>query len=127
MHSMGDGQTPYLAYEDAPQELHGGPKQPLLPPKARQMGFCESCWLAICCCCGHASGEREIALNSARPTGRRRYANNLVVNTKYTVLFFVPHVLYLQFRYFFNLYFLLVALSQIFPPLQIGLLFTYIA
>ena len=38
-----------------------------------------------------------------------------------------PQVLFEQFSYFFNLYFLLIALSQFFPPLQIGLLFTYIA
>ena len=36
-------------------------------------------------------------------------------------------VLYEQFRYFFNLYFLLVALSQLIPELQVGFLFTYIA
>ena len=39
----------------------------------------------------------------------------------------MPKVLYEQFSQFFNLYFLVVALSQLFPPLQIGLLFTYIA
>jgi hypothetical protein len=31
----------------------------------------------------------------------------------------VPQVLYEQFRYFFNLYFLLVALSQFIPALQV--------
>ncbi|KAL3927908.1 MAG: hypothetical protein SGPRY_002616, partial [Prymnesium sp.] len=55
------------------------------------------------------------------------FAPNIVINTKYSFLWFVPKVLYEQFRYFQNLYFLLVAVSQIFPPLQIGLLFTYIA
>lgn len=56
-----------------------------------------------------------------------RYPRNAVKNTKYSPITFVPKVLFEQFRYFFNLYFLLVALSQLFPPLQIGLLFTYIA
>ena len=50
-----------------------------------------------------------------------------MVNTKYSFFSFVPKVLYEQFSQFFNLYFLVVALSQLFPPLQIGLLFTYIA
>lgn len=36
-------------------------------------------------------------------------------------------VLYEQFKFFFNLYFLLVALSQFIPPLKIGFLATYIA
>lgn len=36
-------------------------------------------------------------------------------------------MLYEQFKFFFNLYFLLVALSQFIPPLKIGFLATYIA
>ena len=32
-----------------------------------------------------------------------------------------------QFSYFFNLYFLLVAASQFFPPLMLGLRFSYVA
>ncbi|PWN21083.1 phospholipid-translocating P-type ATPase [Microstroma glucosiphilum] len=36
-------------------------------------------------------------------------------------------ILYEQFKFFFNLYFLLVALSQFIPPLKIGFLATYIA
>lgn len=40
---------------------------------------------------------------------------------------FLPLALYQQFKFFFNLYFLLVALSQLIRALQIGFLFTYIA
>ena len=52
---------------------------------------------------------------------------NIVRNQKYRAVTFVFEVLYEQFRYFFNLYFLLVALSQLIPELQVGFLFTYIA
>ena len=38
-----------------------------------------------------------------------------------------PQVLFEQFSYFFNLYFLLVAASQFFPPLMLGLRFSYVA
>ncbi|KAI8617551.1 protein transporter [Chytriomyces sp. MP71] len=55
------------------------------------------------------------------------YPRNIVKNQKYSLLSFVPFVLYDQFRFFFNLYFLLVALSQFIPTLKIGLLFSYIA
>lgn len=48
-------------------------------------------------------------------------------NQKYNVVSFLPLVLYEQFKYFFNLYFLLVALSQFIPPLKIGFIATYIA
>lgn len=51
---------------------------------------------------------------------------NRVSNAKYTPLTLVPRVLYSQFHLFVNLYFLLVALSQAFPPLRIGYLSSYI-
>lgn len=52
---------------------------------------------------------------------------NAVSNAKYTTWSFLPRTLYNEFSFFFNLYFLLVALSQIIPPLRIGYLSTYIA
>lgn len=55
------------------------------------------------------------------------YPANRVKNTKYNVITFVPLVLFEQFRFFFNLYFLIVALSQFIPALKVGFLFTYVA
>ncbi|ORZ35078.1 hypothetical protein BCR44DRAFT_1499966 [Catenaria anguillulae PL171] len=60
-----------------------------------------------------------------RKPRQRSYAPNAVRNQKYSLMSFVPMVLYEQFKFFFNLYFLLVALSQFIPSLQIGYLFTY--
>ena len=42
-------------------------------------------------------------------------------NQQYNVASFFPIVLYEQFKFFFNLYFLLVALSQFVPQLRIGM------
>ncbi|TFK69129.1 phospholipid-translocating P-type ATPase [Pluteus cervinus] len=56
-----------------------------------------------------------------------RYAPNTVKNQKYNVFTFLPLVFYEQFKFFFNLYFLLVALSQFIPALKIGFILTYIA
>ncbi|KAF2858627.1 phospholipid-translocating P-type ATPase [Piedraia hortae CBS 480.64] len=56
-----------------------------------------------------------------------KYPPNAVSNAKYTPLSFLPRTLWNEFKFFFNLYFLLVALSQIFPALRIGYLSTYIA
>ncbi|KAK0538639.1 putative aminophospholipid-translocase [Tilletia horrida] len=58
---------------------------------------------------------------------RARYPANVVRNQKYNVATFLPIVLYEQFKFFFNLYFLLVALSQFIPALKIGFIATYIA
>ena len=49
-----------------------------------------------------------------------KFAANIVRNQKYNVFTFLPIVFYEQFKFFFNLYFLLVALSQFIPALRIG-------
>ena len=48
-------------------------------------------------------------------------------NQKYTILTFLPLLLYNEFKFFFNMFFLLIALSQFIPFLKVGLLVTYIA
>ncbi|TNY20194.1 putative NEO1-P-type ATPase [Rhodotorula diobovata] len=70
---------------------------------------------------------RTIQLNE--PAHKRRkspFPPNVVKNQKYNVATFLPLVLYEQFKFFYNLYFLLVALSQFVPALRIGFLATYI-
>ena len=49
-----------------------------------------------------------------------RFTPNTVRNQKYNAFTFLPIVFYEQFKFFFNLYFLLVALSQFVPALKIG-------
>ncbi|KAI8144876.1 aminophospholipid-transporting P-type ATPase [Fennellomyces sp. T-0311] len=56
---------------------------------------------------------------------QKKYAPNIIVNQKYNIITFLPIVLFEQFVVFFNLYFLLVALSQFVPALKIGYIFTY--
>ncbi|KAF2073335.1 hypothetical protein CYY_005353 [Polysphondylium violaceum] len=56
-----------------------------------------------------------------------KFPPNVVRNQKYNFYTFIFVIFYEQFKYFFNLYFLLVALSQFIPPLQTGYLFTYIS
>jgi len=58
------------------------------------------------------------------PTNR---AKNIIRNQKYSILTFLPLVLYHQFKFFFNFFFLVIALSQFIPILKVGLLFTYVA
>ncbi|KAJ1667896.1 putative aminophospholipid-translocase [Coemansia sp. RSA 1646] len=57
---------------------------------------------------------------------KSKYPANVVSNNKYNIITFLPIVLFEQFKFFFNLYFLLVALSQFVPQLRIGYLFTYV-
>ena len=56
-----------------------------------------------------------------------RFPPNAVSNAKYTPWSFLPRTLYNEFSFFFNLYFLLIALSQLISQLRIGYLSTYFA
>ena len=58
---------------------------------------------------------------------KQSFPSNRMEHTKYNILTFIPLVLFNQFKYFFNLFFLVVALTQFYPPLQVGFQFTYIA
>ena len=57
----------------------------------------------------------------------RGIPNNKINNQRYSFFSFLPIVLFEQFRYFFNLFFLLVCLSQFDEPLRVGLLISYLA
>jgi magnesium-transporting ATPase (P-type) len=85
-------------------------------------------WFRSCFGRGKEDTPRTLALPmEEKEQGKQRFPPNVVRNQKYHVLSFLFVVLYEQFKFFFNLYFLLVSLSQIIPALQIGYTFTYIA
>uniref|UniRef100_A0A674IN16 Phospholipid-transporting ATPase n=1 Tax=Terrapene triunguis TaxID=2587831 RepID=A0A674IN16_9SAUR len=54
-----------------------------------------------------------------------KYPRNAIKNQKYNFFTFIPGVLYEQFKFFLNLYFLVVSCSQFVPALKIGYLYTY--
>ncbi|KAK0626501.1 hypothetical protein B0T14DRAFT_492812 [Immersiella caudata] len=70
------------------------------------------------------SASRQVAVGVSQST---RFPPNIISNAKYTAWNFLPVTLYNEFSFFFNMYFLLVALSQAIPALRIGYLTTYIA
>jgi phospholipid-translocating ATPase len=69
------------------------------------------------------ASSRTVSVGISQTT---RFPANTVSNAKYTPVSFLPVTLYNEFSFFFNMYFLLVALSQAIPPLRIGYLSTYI-
>ncbi|KAG0142373.1 hypothetical protein CROQUDRAFT_662613 [Cronartium quercuum f. sp. fusiforme G11] len=75
---------------------------------------------------GQNDKPRTIPMNPTEAF-KSKYPPNIVRNQKYNVITFLPLVLYEQFKFFFNLYFLGVAISQFVPSLRIGLLMTYVA
>ncbi|KAJ1960616.1 putative aminophospholipid-translocase [Dipsacomyces acuminosporus] len=78
---------------------------------------------------GNSKGKdksRTEPLNPLDNSFKKKYPANVVSNNKYNFITFIPLVLFEQFKFFFNLYFLLVALSQFVPQLRIGYLVTYV-
>ncbi len=57
----------------------------------------------------------------------RGIPDNKLNNQRYTLLSFLPIILFDQFKYFFNMFFLLVCISQFFEPLRVGFLISYLA
>ncbi|RCK60493.1 putative phospholipid-transporting ATPase NEO1 [Candida viswanathii] len=70
--------------------------------------------------------ERYISAKTTNLKANNIYPSNAISNAKYNPITFIPIILYEQFKFFFNLYFLVVALSQIVPQLRIGYLSSYI-
>lgn len=70
----------------------------------------------------HFPNERYVSPRNSSS----KFPSNAISNAKYNPVLFIPVILYEQFKFFFNLYFLLVALSQIIPALRIGYLSSYI-
>uniref|UniRef100_A0A8D0V7I8 Phospholipid-transporting ATPase n=1 Tax=Sus scrofa TaxID=9823 RepID=A0A8D0V7I8_PIG len=85
--------------------------------------LCRCCeWLR---CCG-AGEPRPRTVWLGHPEKRdQRYPRNVINNQKYNFFTFLPGVLFNQFKYFFNLYFLLLACSQFVPEMRLGALYTY--
>ena len=57
----------------------------------------------------------------------RSFPTNKQNNQKYNTITLIPLVLFNQFKFFYNFFFLMIALSQFIEPLKVGFMFTYIA
>ncbi|XP_032827206.1 putative phospholipid-transporting ATPase IIB isoform X3 [Petromyzon marinus] len=85
-----------------------------------------SCCDSLCCLCRRHKELKPRTVWLGHPEkGEEKYPRNAIKNQKYNVFTFVPGVLYQQFKFFLNLYFLVVACSQFVPELKIGYLYTY--
>ncbi|KAJ7413101.1 putative phospholipid-transporting ATPase IIA [Willisornis vidua] len=82
-----------------------------------------------CCDCLRCCGRRDPRPRTVwlgHPEKReQRYPRNVINNQKYNFFTFLPGVLFNQFKYFFNLYFLLLACSQFVVEMRLGALYTY--
>ncbi|XP_045152205.1 probable phospholipid-transporting ATPase IIB isoform X3 [Echinops telfairi] len=88
--------------------------------------LCTSCcdWLAHVCQRKKQLKARTVWLGCPEKC-EEKHPRNAIKNQKYNVFTFIPGVLYEQFKFFLNLYFLVVSCSQFVPALKIGYLYTY--
>ncbi|XP_076991298.1 putative phospholipid-transporting ATPase IIB isoform X3 [Tamandua tetradactyla] len=88
--------------------------------------LCSSCcdWLINICQRKKELKSRTVWLGCPEKC-EEKHPRNSIKNQKYNVFTFLPGVLYEQFKFFLNLYFLVVSCSQFVPALKIGYLYTY--
>uniref|UniRef100_A0A8C9A7U3 P-type ATPase N-terminal domain-containing protein n=1 Tax=Prolemur simus TaxID=1328070 RepID=A0A8C9A7U3_PROSS len=88
--------------------------------------LCASCcdWLINICQRKKELKARTVWLGCPEKC-EEKHPRNSIKNQKYNVFTFIPGVLYEQFKFFLNLYFLVVSCSQFVPALKIGYLYTY--
>ncbi|XP_075444652.1 putative phospholipid-transporting ATPase IIB [Ascaphus truei] len=88
--------------------------------------LCTSCcdWLINICRRKKELKARTVWLGYPEKC-EEKYPRNAIKNQKYNIFTFIPGVLYQQFKFFLNLYFLVVACSQFVSALKIGYLYTY--
>ncbi|XP_032326501.1 probable phospholipid-transporting ATPase IIB isoform X3 [Camelus ferus] len=88
--------------------------------------LCTSCcdWLINICQRKRELKARTVWLGYPEKC-EEKHPRNSIKNQKYSVFTFIPGVLHEQFKFFLNLYFLVVSCSQFVPALKIGYLYTY--
>ena len=76
--------------------------------------------------------QSKIDFNSIRKINRQGlvvpecFMSNKIDNSKANILTFIPRIIYNNFKHFINLYFLVLAILQFFPPFKVGFLIAYI-
>jgi phospholipid-translocating ATPase len=94
---------------------------PMPPPRSRPFSHIVKGWLNIRIIDPAARvipvGAKDFDVSSFPP--------NEVNNRRYSLLSFLPLALFNQFKLFFNIFFLLTAVSQFIPALRVGFIFIY--
>ena len=88
------------------------------------MGIACSSIFSICHKKTHKTQPRNVFIGR-RDLNSMWYPKNVIRNQKYNIITFLPLVLFEQFRFFLNLYFLVMACTQFIPMFRVGYLYTY--
>lgn len=116
--------------KDLTQPLLGPGGAPGAEPKSGKDSKEENkggCWYKLQRCMGWTAQKERRRINFDGTTRPRRFPSNKLNNQKYSLITFLPLLLYNEFKFFFNAFFLGTALTQFVPVLKVGLLVTYVA
>jgi len=100
--------------------------------KSKLVKECETqnhCFNMVCCCLDWFAKKepspRTVWVGKSVDSNFQQFPPNVIRNQKYSIFSFIPVVLYNQFKFFLNLFFLIMATSQFIPQLRIGYIYTY--
>jgi phospholipid-translocating ATPase len=110
--------------KDLSEDLIQGPKPVTTNKKS---GACANFWSAIFPCLKKVDTTSKRVVYFSDPSLNITNWSNKDENSKYNVITFIPITLFNQFRQFGNFFYLLMSISQFFPEIAVGFLFTYIA
>ena len=101
--------------------------QKQIPTINKKTGCCRNFWYAIFPCFKKVDTTSRRIVYFNNPGLNVSNWSNKEENHKYNFILFLPLVLFNQFRQFGNFFYLLMSISQFFPSLTVGFLFTYIS
>ena len=93
----------------------------------RKPNFCLDIIYSIFPCCKKVNTVAKRFVLFRNSEQNVTYWSNKEENHKYSIIFFIPVVLFNQFKQFGNFFYLLLSISQFFAILKVGFLFTYIS
>ena len=106
------------------EDLIQGPKPTTTNKKSS--AFANFCSMVFPCIKRVDTTSRRLVYFSDQALNITNWSNK-EENNKYNIVTFIPICLFNQFRQFGNFFYLLMSVSQFFPELAVGFLFTYIA
>ena len=110
--------------KDLSEDLIQGPKPVTTNKKS---SACANFWSIIFPCLKKVDTTSKRVVYFSNPSLNITNWSNKDENNKYNVITFIPITLFNQFRQFGNLFYLIMTITQFFPQLAVGFLFTYIA
>ena len=96
-------------------------------PKMEKSGICTNCFYTIFPCFRHVDTTTRRSVYFKDIQNNVTSWSNKEENHKYSILFFIPVVLFNQFRQFGNFFYLIMTITQFFDALKVGFLFTYLS